>query len=67
MNNFFEIIKIIKPDLWWPSGHGKQCLYNFKIKIHSIDFAASSLAGIGKLTSLGLVLVSVIANVLIPK
>ena len=37
-NNFFEIIKIIKPELWWPSGHGKQYLYNFKIKIHSVDF-----------------------------
>ena len=37
-NKFFETIKIINPELWWPAGHGAQHLYNFKIRITSEGF-----------------------------
>ena len=37
-NKFVNKIKVIKPQLWWPSGHGGQHLYNFKIRIQSDDF-----------------------------
>ena len=34
-NALQQKILMIKPELWWPRGHGEQPLYNFTIKIES--------------------------------
>ena len=32
-NKVINQLKVDNPKLWWPSGHGDQHLYNFKVNI----------------------------------
>ena len=31
LNKVINLLKVNNPKLWWPSGHGDQQLYNFKV------------------------------------
>ena len=33
LNKVISLLKVNNPKLWWPSGHGDQQLYNFKVNI----------------------------------
>ena len=41
INQIKKIVEISKPDLWWPNGHGQQNMYEFNVKVESVDYYES--------------------------